>query len=190
MTEHYNYFRDYDPGIGRYLESDLIGLGGGLSTFGYVSGAPIEAIDLFGLAQCTYSISSHTLSCSPNNPGAGTSSVNLGPGGLFSGLGNCRNNPSGTCQASKNYGPIPEGDYDMLKYDGTHANSNNWWRLRPQSPVRRILDGLGYGRGGHILHPGTVSLGCITYTGNDADYNRVNSLLSRESGKNVLRVTP
>ena len=32
----YNYFRDYDPITGRYVESDSIGLDGGLNTFGYV----------------------------------------------------------------------------------------------------------------------------------------------------------
>jgi RHS repeat-associated protein len=28
--KHYNYFRDYDPSIGLYVESDPIGLRGGL----------------------------------------------------------------------------------------------------------------------------------------------------------------
>jgi RHS repeat-associated protein len=47
---YYNYFRDYDPSTGRYIQSDPLGLAAGVNTYGYVKGNPIKYIDFWGLA--------------------------------------------------------------------------------------------------------------------------------------------
>jgi len=46
---HYNYFRDYEAGTGRYVQSDPVGLFGGVATFQYADSDPIETSDNFGL---------------------------------------------------------------------------------------------------------------------------------------------
>jgi RHS repeat-associated protein len=53
----HNGHRDYEPGTGRYPQSDPIGLGGGMSTYSYVRGNPLNRIDPLGLFDWTGTVS-------------------------------------------------------------------------------------------------------------------------------------
>lgn len=46
-----NYFRDYDPKLGRYSTPDPIGIAGGTNPYAYVSSNPLSSVDPLGLYQ-------------------------------------------------------------------------------------------------------------------------------------------
>jgi RHS repeat-associated protein len=64
---HYNYFRDYEPGTGRYVESDPVGLSGGPSLYSYTQGRPTLSTDPSGLA--TYIVINNNLALSGYHTG-------------------------------------------------------------------------------------------------------------------------
>jgi RHS repeat-associated protein len=102
---HYNYYRDFDPSLGIYKQSDPIGLKGGLNTYVYGYANPLALIDPKGLevevgVRPFYPVgfplvrhcfvrfsgnSSSTLSFTPSgvgpdaNPGGATYSPTVGP---------------------------------------------------------------------------------------------------------------
>jgi RHS repeat-associated protein len=45
----HNYFRDYDPQTGRYIQPDPIGLDGGINPYVYAEGNPLSYYDPYGL---------------------------------------------------------------------------------------------------------------------------------------------
>jgi len=49
--QHYNYFRDYAPGHGRYVQSDPIGLSAGVNLYVYAASNTHRFLDPFGLKE-------------------------------------------------------------------------------------------------------------------------------------------
>jgi RHS repeat-associated protein len=49
---HHNYFRDYESSTGRYIESDPVGLRGGISIYSYAGAHPLTMVDPKGLKSC------------------------------------------------------------------------------------------------------------------------------------------
>jgi len=58
---HYNRFRYYSPELGRYLQSDPVGIGGGLNLYAYVPN-PLTQVDVRGLT-CTEHPAGHNPDC-------------------------------------------------------------------------------------------------------------------------------
>jgi uncharacterized protein RhaS with RHS repeats len=81
-----NYFRDYDPMVGRYVESDPLVLRAGINTYGYVASNPISGIDPFGLTQGQACCNKSCIDCLADCIRAYDPLNNLGKG-LFTAVG-------------------------------------------------------------------------------------------------------
>ena len=162
--------RDYDPTTGRYMQPDPLGLIDGASVYGYARANPGRYVDVRGLASCTYSISTKTLSCTSESG----ISMTLDPGIVHSGMGECRDNPD--CSEIPNTGPIPPNTYDMIR---TEKFGGSYWL--DEGRIDRFFSD----RSGFFLHEGTRSLGCITVESGDPAWDKLISLLDGDTNSTM-----
>jgi RHS repeat-associated protein len=87
---YYNYFRDYDPLLGRYGQSDPIGLSGGINTYTYVKARPLMLIDPNGLT-----------SVDLNKPAPWTGSCTVAQHSLLQGSVNVACSVARTCKSTQ-----------------------------------------------------------------------------------------
>jgi RHS repeat-associated protein len=132
-----NGFRDYKSGLGRYVESDPIGLLGGINTYAYVGGDPLLYFDSLGL---DWHLSQSTGQITDNNGKV--------VGNAYAGNGQGLNNPA--MQSVNSVGPLPQGTYaigtqqDNTTHTGTVLRSS--MRLTPNRANNM------FGRNGFLMH--------------------------------------
>jgi RHS repeat-associated protein len=172
---YYNHARSYNSGMGRYVESDPIGLIGGINTFAYVGNNPFSRNDFFGL-YWQYSQSSGDLTYVNNDTGA---QAPIGTG--YSGHGVGRNNPE--MEDVPDVGPIPQGTWQIgHMYDNSGSTGPGTMNLTPigggalssERDLFRI-------HGDNTI--GDASTGCIIL--GPGIRNRISN-----SGDNILQVVP
>ncbi len=175
---HYNYFRDYDPGTGRYAEGDPIGLAGGINLYAYVGGNPLSYVDPLGLF-LEFSNSQRSLTWVDPNTGTRSPSTTWP---ARSGSSHLQPLPQGWYYVNPEQTPVREEKTSMTDTCGNAYK----FRLLPQFETNRS---------GLLIHPdggkpGTA--GCIGAQGCTSSLRQfLESVLPGGSGGGLnLKVVP
>lgn len=166
------------------MSRDPIGEKGGLNLYSYVNNNPVNLVDPLGLYNCTYSISSHTMTCTSDagNDGFSSPDWTSGNNGSKCPGGNCQDNPNQTGVSFA--GPAPTGTYDLsapTKPGGgrRHMNPKSGTNMKGRSDIET------HG----CTNPATCSEGCLAAKSNKTR-DDFNDAMSKEEGNNTVKVVP